>query len=65
LGGGIFQQNEMHFTLFGESHEFGKFDIDIVNKHINNKETYWELGKQTELTFDIDVDRVETDADAF
>jgi len=65
LGGGAFEQNETHLTLFGESFDFGKFNTDSVNNHIQNKNVFWLRRKNDRFTFDIDEDRIETDADAF
>jgi len=64
-GGGVFQQNKTHFILFGESFDFGKFDIDLVKQHIENKEVYWFKRKHEEFTFEIDYDRKEKDSDRF
>jgi hypothetical protein len=65
-GGGAFQQKDKsHFILFGESHQFGRFNVATTNNHIKNGTHSWFLHTYPDFTFEFDLEREETEADRF
>jgi len=66
LGGGAFEQKgPTHFILYGESHDFGRFNVATVQKHIKNEDYYWYTEKYADFTFEYDLEREETIKDEF
>ncbi len=65
-GGGVFDQrtDENEWVLFGQSFDFGKFDVDMLEHFIGTGEVYW-LRRKFDKKLKIDVERVEKDSDAF
>ena len=66
IGGGIFEQKEEEWILFGKSADFGKVDTDMLNLHINNGDVFW-FGRplRLDVSFVIDEDREEQLSDRF
>lgn len=58
-GGGMWTKKDSTITLFGESHDFGKANIEDIQKCIDEDKVYWDksLTKlvSNEISFKIDL----------
>ena len=66
IGGGIFEQGKEKWILFGESHDFGKVDKDLLELFIEEKKLFWfNRPLPLDVPFEIDEDREEKPSDEF